>query len=85
MPGLLLSERFRQRKHALQKAKERYGVRLSSEQYEQLVAQIARGDAPELKRLPDGAAVHLVRHRHLTMAAVYRETPERITTFLKRP
>jgi len=77
--------RQRQRAHALARARQRYGVRLSCGEYERLLAQIINGAAPELKRLPDGAAVHLVRHRHVTLAAVFRDCPQRITTFLQRP
>ena len=74
----------KEREHALARARERYGVRLSHEDYERLVAQIANGEAPEIERHRTGGTIHLVRHNQTRLLALYRDLPQRITTFLPR-
>lgn len=68
--------------HACARAKERYGLPVSAEEYDALCRQVESGAAPWIRRRDNDADLYAVTHRHLTMWAVYCHNTGQILTFL---
>lgn len=70
--------------HACARAKERYGLPVSAEEYGALCRQVESGAAPWIRRGNGCNEIYAVKHRHLTLLAAYAEQTGQIITFLQR-
>ena len=70
------------RQHAIQRARERYGVELSLVEYEMLNLSIMRAEAKYLSRVSGRRRLWLVRHGRVYMKALYDKVHHQIITFV---
>jgi len=70
------------RHHAIQRARERYGVELSLMDYELLNLSIMRAEAKYIGRLSGRRRLWLVRHGRVYMKALYDKVHHQIITFI---
>ena len=70
------------RQHAIQRARERYGVELSVVDYELLNLSIIRAEAKYIGRLSARRRLWLVRHGQVYMKALYDKIHHQIMTFI---
>ena len=74
--------RSRQKIHAKNRAKERFDIELTSEQYDSLVEQIRDGRAHLVKQLSNTRAIFNLLHEGKDLFAIYHRHTARIATFL---
>lgn len=67
--------------HALRRARERYGVKITARDLDAISATIAAGDAHLLQRR-GRTTVYAVNHSGTLFIAAYRRTEKRVLTFL---
>ena len=71
-----------QKIHAKKRAQERFGVNLTSEEYEALCKTIKNNGAHLIKKLSNTRSIFNLCHKGKDLFAVYNKTTGRIVTFL---
>lgn len=70
------------RLHAIQRAKQRYGVQLDNNEYAYLNARIRKQKCPRVADLPDRRAAYRIEFKGRFMLAVYSHHEHQLITFL---
>jgi len=71
-----------QKKHALRRAKERYGFIINDSLYDQFCAWIRDGKSRLIKKQTHRVSVHEIKHNGNKIIAVYDKQRKSIATFL---
>lgn len=70
-------------KHALMRAKERYNLNLTLQEYFAIRNKILRNESEPIKRKSNRASIHKVLYRDIELKVAYDTTRHTIVTFLR--
>lgn len=77
-----MKKRRSEKLHAKKRAKQRYKIDLSHEEYEALCRQIRDGESIFVKKQSNTRTIHDVTYKNKVMRAVYDKLRKCIVTFL---